>query len=279
VLTDGAAPALSLAHGAAMPQPGLGTWPMTGDQARDVVAAASHAGYRRVDTAEQYGNEDAIGEGLRSGGLTRDELFITTTFNAEWHGEELVEQAWHASVKRLGVDYIDLLLIHWPNPWLDRYVAAWQGLIRLREAGKVRAIGAANFKPRHLDRLVAATGKAPEVNQVQLDPTLTRVETRAYHDAHAIVTESWSPLGRGGAVLDHPVIAQAAARHAKSPAQIVLGWHTELGLAAAPRSTNLTRIAQNLDIFDFTLTSEEMVSISSLDRGESAARDSDNEGH
>jgi 2,5-diketo-D-gluconate reductase A len=262
-----------------MPQLGLGTWPMTGDQARDTVVTAIQAGYRRFDTAEQYRNEEAIGEGLRAGGR-REGLFVTTKFNVKWHGEDLARQACLAAAERLGVDYIDLLLIHWPNPWVDRYVDAWRGLIKLLDEGRVRAIGTANFKPSHLERLLAETGVAPDVNQIQLDPTLTRAETRAYHDAHGIVTESWSPLGRGsGGLLDHPLITELAARYAKSPAQVVLRWHMELGLAAVPRSTNPARIAENIDIFDFRLTPDDVAAISALDRGESAARDSDTEGH
>jgi len=278
-MTENTVPTLRLAHGVSMPQLGLGTWPMTGEQARDVVARAISAGYRRIDTAEQYGNEEAVGQGLRASGLPREELFVTTKFNAIWHGEDLAQQACLASAQRLGLDYIDLLLIHWPNPWLDRYVAAWQGLIKLLDGGNVRAIGTSNFKPSHLERLLQKTAVAPDVNQIQLDPTLTRVQARAFHDAHGIVTESWSPLGRGGDLLNRPVITQLAARHAKSPAQIVLRWHMELGLAAAPRSTNAARLAENLDLFDFGLTVQEIDSISSLDQGEGGARDSDTEGH
>ena len=278
-MSTGTAPTLSLAHGAAMPQLGLGTWPMTGADARDAVVQAIQAGYRRVDTAEQYGNEAAVGEGMRASGVARDELFVTTKFNAQWHGEDLAQQACRAAAQRLGVDHIDMLLIHWPNPWLDQYVAAWRGLTKLLADGSVRAIGTSNFKPSHLDRLLDETAVAPDVNQVQLDPTLTRAETRAYHEAHGIVTEAWSPLGRGGAVLEAPVITELAARYAKSPSQVVLRWHMELGQAAAPRSSNATRMAENLDIFDFRLTAQEVAAISSLDRGESAARDSDTEGH
>jgi 2,5-diketo-D-gluconate reductase A len=278
-MTTVAAPTLPLAHGAAFPQLGLGTWPLTGDQARDTVVTAIQAGYRRIDTAEQYDNEAAVGEAMRASGLAREELFVTTKFNAQWHGEELAQQACRAAAQRLGVDYIDMLLIHWPNPWLNRYVGAWRGLTKLLADGSVRAIGTSNFKPSHLDRLLEETGVAPDVNQIQLDPTLARTQSRSYHDAHGIVTESWSPLGRGGAVLETPVITELAARHGKSPAQIVLRWHMELGLAAAPRSSNPARLAENLDIFDFGLTAAEVAAISALDQGEGAARDSDTEGH
>jgi 2,5-diketo-D-gluconate reductase A len=252
---------------------------MTGDQARDTVVQAIEVGYRRIDTAEQYGNEAAVGEGMRASGVAREELFVTTKFNAQWHGEELAQQAYRAAAQRLGVDYIDMLLIHWPNPWLDRYVAAWRGLAKLLADGSVRAIGTSNFKPSHLDRLLEETAVAPDVNQIQLDPTLARTQTRAYHDAHGIVTESWSPLGRGGAVLEAPIINDLANGYGKSPAQIVLRWHMELGLAAAPRSSNPVRLAENLDIFDFGLTTAEVAAISALDQGEGAARDSDSEGH
>ena len=278
-MTTGTAPTLPLAHGAAFPQLGLGTWPMTGDQARDAVTQAIQTGYRRVDTAEQYGNEAAVGEGIRASGLAREELFITTKFNAQWHGEDLAQEARRAAAQRLGVDYIDLLLIHWPNPWLDQYVAAWRGLTRLLADGSVRTIGTSNFKPSHLDRLLQETGVAPDLNQIQLDPTLTRAQARAYHEDHGIVTEAWSPLGRGGAVLEAPVITELAARYTKSPAQVVLRWHMDLGQAAAPRSSNPARMAENLDIFDFRLTAQEVAAISSLDQGDSGARDSDAEGH
>jgi 2,5-diketo-D-gluconate reductase A len=172
------------------------------------------------------------------------------------------------------------LLIHWPNPGQDRYVQAWEGLVRLLEQGRVRAIGTSNFKPSHLDRITAATGAVPDVNQIQLSPTVTREAARAYHAEHGIVTESWSPLGGGGAgELRKPVIAELAARHGRTPAQIVLRWHIELGLVAIPRSATPERIRQNIDIFDFSLSPEEVAAISALDEGEEAATDSDRFGH
>jgi 2,5-diketo-D-gluconate reductase A len=278
-VTVALAPTIGLDRGAAIPSIGLGTWPMVGDDATAVVAHAIQLGYRSIDTAEKYGNEKAVGAGLRASGVPREALFVTSKFNAEWHGVDLAQQAFRASAERLGVDYIDLLLVHWPNPWQNRYVDAWKGLIKLREEGSVRAIGTSNFKPAHIDRLLAATGVAPEINQIQLDPTLARIDTRAYHAAHGIVTAAWSPLGRGGAVLDNPMIIELANRYGKSPGQIVLRWHMELGIAATPRSSNPVRLAQNIDIFDFGLTPDEVASISGLDQGEAAARDSDREGH
>jgi 2,5-diketo-D-gluconate reductase A len=273
------APTVSLANGAAAPVIALGTWPMMGSEATELIGRALELGYRHLDTAEEYGNEEAVGEAVRASGLPREEVFVTTKFNARWHGYDLAQQAFEASAARLGVDYVDLLMIHWPNPWLDSYGAAWKGLIKLRDDGKVRAVGTSNFKPVHIDRLLAETGVAPELNQIQLDPTLARLETRAYHEAHGIVTGSWSPLGRGGAFLGEKNITDLAEKYGKSPGQIVLRWHLDLGLVIIPRSTNPDRLAQNIDLFDFSLTDDEVASITALDQGEHVARDSDTEGH
>jgi 2,5-diketo-D-gluconate reductase A len=262
-----------------MPAIGLGTWPMTGAEAERVVALALETGYRLLDTAEAYGNEDAVGAGLRASGVPRDEVFLTTKFNAPWHGRDLVAKACDASARRLGVDRIDLLLIHWPNPSLDRYVEAWEGMLELREAGAVRAIGTSNFKPAHIDRLLAATGEAPEVNQIQLDPTLARVATREYHARHGVVTSSWSPLGRGGDLLELAPITSAAERHGVTPAQVVLRWHVQLGCVAVPKSADPRRLAANLAVTGFELDAAEVEAIGALDQGEAAARDSDVEGH
>ncbi|MGZ4617011.1 MAG: aldo/keto reductase, partial [Actinomycetes bacterium] len=173
-----------------MPRLGLGTWPMDDAQVESAVVAAVQRGYRLFDTAENYGNERGVGRGLRASGVPRTELFVTTKLNKRWHGVDLVAEAFGRSADRLGLDYIDLLLIHWPNPGQDRYVQAWQGLVRLLEEGRVRAIGTSNFKPAHLARILAETGVAPDVNQIQLHPGLTREAARAYHADHGIVTES-----------------------------------------------------------------------------------------
>lgn len=274
------APTVPLLHGAAMPQLGLGTWPMNDAQATNTVAAAVEMGYRLVDTAEAYGNERGVGAGLRSSGVARDELFVTTKFNVRWHGVDLVGEALAASCDRLGLDYVDLLLIHWPNPGHDRYVQAWEGLARVLDAGRVRAIGTSNFKPAHLDRIIAATGVAPDVNQIELSPALTRDAVRAYDTAHGIVTESWSPIGgEGTKVLAAPIVRDLAERHGRTPAQVVLRWHIQLGLVTVPKSSDLQRLRQNLSVFDFTLSAEEMSDLSALDQGEDAATDSDSFGH
>lgn len=279
-MTPTTAPTVTLAHGAEMPRLGLGTWPMDDDTAETTVATAIELGYRLVDTAENYGNERGVGRGLKASAVPREELFVTTKFNKRWHGVELAAEAYERSLDRLGLEYIDLLLIHWPNPRQDRYVQAVQGLARLLEQGRLRAIGTSNFKPAHLERVIADTGIVPDVNQIQLSPTVTRESARAYHAQHGIVTQSWSPIGgQSNDVLREPVVVEVAERHGRTPAQVVLRWHMELGLTTVPKSADPARLRQNLDIFDFSLTAEEVAAISALDQGDAAGADSDVSGH
>jgi 2,5-diketo-D-gluconate reductase A len=275
----GAAPAIELAHGASMPQLGLGTWPMSNRDAERAVVAAVEAGYRLFDTAYAYGNEEGVGRGLRACGLPRAELFVTTKLNGEWHGYELAQEAFAMSARKLGVDYIDLLLIHWPLPRNERYGEAFRGIAKLLEDGHVRAAGVSNFKPAHLERVIAETGVTPDLNQIQLSPYTTRDEARAYHAAHGIVTQSWGPLGPGRELLREPVVLAAAERHGRTPAQIVLRWHIELGLSAVPKSSQPERMAANIDVFDWALEADEIAALSALDRGEGHADDSDVIGH
>jgi 2,5-diketo-D-gluconate reductase A len=262
-----------------MPRLGLGTWPMTDDEAEATIPLAVELGYRLFDTAYAYGNEQGVGRGVRARGIAREEVFVTTKLNGEWHGYREAQEAFAASVERLGLDYVDLYLIHWPLPRRDRYVEAWRGLAKLLEDGRVRVIGVSNFKPAHIDRLLAETGVVPDVNQIELDPSIAREATRAYDAAQGIVTESWSPLGAGSGLLSEPIVTRIAARHGRTPAQIVLRWHIELGLVTIPKSTNPGRLRENIDIFDFALTPEEAAELASLDRGEEAAYDSDLGGH
>jgi len=279
-MTSTTAPTVTLLHGAEMPRLGLGTSPMDDGVTEQAVATAIGLGYRLVDTAENYGNERGVGRGLKASGVPRDELFVTTKFNKRWHGVELAAEACQRSTDRLGLDYVDLLLIHWPNPQQDRYVQAWRGLVRLLEDGRVRAIGTSNFKPAHLNRIIAETGVVPDVNQIQLSPTVTRDSARDYHAGRGIVTQSWSPIGgQRNDVLREPVVAEVAERHGRTPAQIVLRWHMELGLAAVPKSSDPVRLKQNLDIFDFSLSADEVAAISALDQGDAAGADSDAFGH
>jgi 2,5-diketo-D-gluconate reductase A len=273
-------PTLRLLHGADIPQLGLGTAGLDDSEAERVVADAISAGYRLIDTAEAYGNEEGVGAGIRAAGVPREELFVTTKFNKRWHGRDLAAQAYEQSTARLGLDYLDLLLVHWPNPGQDRYVQAWDGLVQLLEAGRVRAIGTSNFKPKHLDRIVTETSVVPDVNQIELNPAVARADVRVFHAALGIVTESWSPLGgRGAGVLQDPVIRRIAAEAGRTPAQVVLRWHLELGLVPIPRSADPGRLRENLDVAGFRLTEEQVAAISALDRGEDAATDSDSFGH
>ena len=277
---SGHAPTISLRNGADVPALGIGTSPLRGEDSARQIRAAIEAGYRLIDTAENYRNEEAVGEGIRASGIDRDELFITTKFNRRWHSIDGVREAYDASRKRLGVDYIDLLLVHWPNPDQDRYVEAVQGLQKLLESGDLRAIGVCNYKPAHLQRVLDETGIIPDVNQIQLSPYGTRDDSRAYHAEHGIVTESWSPLGASSDELrNDPTIGRIAAAHEKSPTQVVLRWHVQLGLVVIPRSSNAGRIAENIAVFDFELSSEEMTSITGLNRGDAELTDSDDFGH
>lgn len=271
-------PTVTLSNGVQMPQIGLGTWPMDDAQAAVAVASALAAGYRLIDTAENYGNEQGVGEGIRKSGVARDEIFVTTKFNRRWHSVEGPRQACEASLQRLGLDYVDLLLIHWPNPDQDRYVEAFQGLVKLLDSGLVRAIGTSNFKVPHLQRLFDA-GLVPHVNQIQLDPYHGRRDIVEVHRARGIVTEAWSPIGRGGTMMDDPVIAAAARRLGRTPAQVVLRWHVQSGYVATPKSADPARQAQNLDVFDFSLTDEEMAAFDRLDRPDPGMLDSDAFGH
>lgn len=272
------APTLSLAAGIAMPQLGLGTWPMDDAEAARVVAQALRLDYRLIDTAENYRNEQGVGEGIRNAGIDRSEIFVTSKFNRRWHSVAGARQACEASLQRLGLDYLDLLLIHWPNPDQDRYVEAFEGLVRLREAGLVRAIGTSNFKPAHLERLFAA-GFVPQVNQIQLDPYHRRDDLVAIHRARGIVTETWSPIGRGSAMLADPAIVAAAERHGRTPAQVVLRWHVQQGFVPAPKSSNPQRLAENLAVFDFALDADEMAALDCLDRPDPGMFDADHFGH
>jgi 2,5-diketo-D-gluconate reductase A len=243
------------------------------------VLSAIESGYRLFDTAENYGNEGGVGEGIRASGIDREEVFVTTKFNAKWHGFEEVQEAFANSAGRLRLDYIDLLLIHWPLPKQDRFVDAWRGMVKLLEDGKVRAIGVSNFKPHHVDRLIEATGVTPHVNQLQLNPWATRQAERDYDTAHGIITESWSPIARGSELLAEKAISEAARRHSRTTAQVVLRWHVQSGFIPIPKSSDPRRQAENINVFDFALSDGEMESVSALDRGEEGVMDSDHFGH
>lgn len=273
------APTITLASGHSIPQIGLGTWPLDDAQAADTVLAALELGYRHVDTAENYGNEAGVGEGIRRSGLPREEVFITSKFNRKWHSVHGVRTAWENAVRRIGVDYLDLYLIHWPNPAQGTYVEAWEGLIALRDEGKVRSIGMSNFFPAHVRRVVEATGVAPDVDQLQISPYWTKRDMREFNSAQGTVTEAYTPIGRGTELLTAPAVVAAAEAHGVTPAQAVLRWHTQQGLVAIPKSSHRDRLAENLDVFGFNLTQAELEALDALDGQGPEAADPERFGH
>lgn len=274
------APTVTLRHGAEMPRLGLGTWPMDDVEAEEAVATAIQSGYRLIDTAFNYGNEVGVGRGIAASGVPRSEIFVTTKLNREDHGVDEVRRAFERSATKLGVDTIDLFMIHWPNPDHGRYVEAYQGLVQLLGEGLIGGIGLSNFKPAHIDRVVAATDVLPDVDQIELDPTQSRADVRTYLTQHEIVCEAWSPLGGQRSDLrNHPTIARIAEDHGKTPAQIVLRWHMEIGNVTMPKSSNPQRQRENLDVFGFTLTDAEVHEIDALDEGDAKLTDSDVFGH
>ncbi|HEX7307236.1 aldo/keto reductase [Lentzea sp.] len=250
-----------------MPQLGFGVWQVPDADATPAVAEALAAGYRSIDTAAAYGNERGVGEAVAQSGVARDDVFVTTKlWNAD-HGHDSALRAFDTSMEKLGLDVLDLYLIHWPTPARDLYVDTWKAFVELQKEGRVRAIGVSNFQPAHLRRLIDETGVAPAVNQVELHPYLQQAELRAFHAEHGIQTEAWSPLGQGGELLADPVVAEIAARHGRSAAQVVLRWHLQIGNVVIPKSVTPSRIRENIAVFDFELAEEELAALSTLDRG------------
>jgi 2,5-diketo-D-gluconate reductase A len=267
-------PSTTLAEGVAIPQLGFGVFQVPPRQTRAVVEHALEAGYRHVDTAAAYGNEEGVGQALAASGIARDELFVTTKLWNAHHAYDDALRAFEVSMGKLGLDVLDLYLIHWPLPRQDRYVEAWRALERLRAEGRVRAIGVSNFQPAHLRRLLDETEIVPAVNQVELHPYFQQWDLRDFHARHGIVTEAWSPLAQG-AVLDDPAITDIARAHGKTPAQVVLRWHLQLGNVVIPKSVTPRRIEENLDVFDFELGERELEEIEHVDRGERTGPDPD----
>jgi 2,5-diketo-D-gluconate reductase A len=270
-------PSLTLNDGQSIPQLGLGTYGLWNEEGAATMAAAIEMGYRHLDTAARYENEEAVGEAIRRAGVPREELFITTKLDGPWQGDDRAVGGLRDSLERLGLDYVDLLLIHWPLPQRDEYVSTWRTFERLQSDGLTRSIGVSNFKAAHLDRLAAETSTVPAVNQIQLNPHVARVAERADHIERGIVTESYSPFGGGGAaVLREPVIAAVAERLGRTPGQVVAKWHLQQGLVAIPKSGNLERLRENLDL-DFELEPRDFEEIAALDVH--PGNDSDHVGH
>lgn len=257
---------LRLNDGHSIPQLGLGLWQIPAETTAEVVARALRMGYRLLDGAALYGNEEGLGQGLRASGVPREEVFVTTKVWNSDQGHDQTLRAVEASLVRLGLEQVDLCMIHWPAPAQNLYVDSWRALIRLRDEGRVRSIGVSNFLAPHLDRIVDQTGVVPVLNQIELNPRLQQADLRALHDSLGIVTQSWTPLGQGRSFDAEPVRA-AAQRTGRTPAQVILRWHVQLGLSVIPRSTRPEGQAENLDIFDWELTDEEMAAIATLDEG------------
>lgn len=273
------APTVRLNDGNAIPQIGLGTWPLDDAEVATAVVSAVELGYRHVDTAYRYGNEAGVGQGVRDCGIPREELFITTKLDGTYQGRDRAVDGLEGSLKRLGLDYVDLLLIHWPLPQRNEFVSTWETFERLQAEGKARSIGVSNFKPSHLERLLEETSVVPAINQIQISPSITRINERAFNGNHGIATESYSPLGAGRDLLNAPVLAAIARKHGRTPGQIVLRWHVQEGLVAIPKSANPLRMKENLDVFGFALDHEDMSAIATLDAGADAGVDSDVQGH
>lgn len=263
---------LALNDGHVMPHLGFGLWQVPADQTADVVAHGLAAGYRLVDGAAIYGNETGLGEGLAKAGLPRDQVFVTTKVWNDQQGYDSTLRAVDASLSRIGVDQVDLMLIHWPCPAEGRFVETWRALIAARDAGKVRSIGVSNFMADHLDAVIQATGIVPVLNQIELHPRLVQEELRAVHARLGIITQSWTPLGQGKSFAA-PAVVAAASRTGRSAAQVILRWHIQLGCSVIPRSTRPEGLAENLALFDFALTDAEMAAITALHQGERTGPD------
>ncbi|NJP36534.1 aldo/keto reductase [Alkalicoccus luteus] len=258
---------VTLNNGTRMPQLGFGVWQVPDDEAEAAVTNALKAGYRSIDTAMIYQNETGVGKALAKTSIPREELFITTkVWNAD-QGYENTMNAFEASLDRLGLDYVDLYLIHWPTPEFDEYVDTYKALEALYESGKVKAIGVCNFDIDHLERLKQECSVTPVLNQVECHPFLAQEELRNYCDTNDIYVEAWSPLMQGGEVLNHPVVQNIAEDHQKTGAQVILRWHLQRGNIVIPKSVTPSRIKENIDVFDFELTDDELEIINNLDRG------------
>ncbi len=273
-----AVPTLALSTGAGaldIPQLGFGVWQVPEEEVEAAIDTALQAGYRHIDTARAYFNEAGVGRAIAATDVPRDELFVTTKV---WNDDQVagrVRSAFDGSMDRLGLETLDLFLIHWPVPAADRYVQAWKDLLELRESGRVRAVGVCNFQVAHLQRLIDETGEAPAINQIELHPYLQQAELRAFHEQHGILTEAWSPLASGGDVLTDETVVAVADKHGVTPAQAILRWHLQLGNVVIPKSVTPSRIAENIDVFGFELDDTDLEQFATLERGYRTGPDPD----
>ena len=274
-------PTIKLNNGQSLPQLGLGVYKVQQDIAVHVVEAAIERGYRRIDTAALYDNEVEVGAGIRRSGIGRENIFVTTKIWNDRQGYDNALEAIDESLMRLNIDYVDMLLIHWPSPAQGKFVETWAAFEKALEGGKVRGIGVANFQPWHLDELVTAgrdgrtAGTVPALNQIELNPTFQQEQARAYHEAHGIATEAWAPIARGTLTNDR-VLAEIAAKHNKSTTQVAIRWHVQLGNLVIPKTSNPERLSENIDVFDFSLDSDDLAAIAGLETGERNGPDPDN---
>ncbi|MET9306862.1 aldo/keto reductase [Streptomyces cellulosae] len=255
-------PQHTLNDGTTIPAIGLGTWPMDDAEAERAVTTALHAGYRLIDTAANYRNETGVGRAVAGAGVPREEIVVTTKLPGRHHGYEETLASFEESRARLGLEYVDLYLIHWPLPRVGKYVDSWKAMVKLREDGLVRSIGVSNFTPAHIERLEKETGVLPSVDQVELHPFFPQEELRAHHADKGVLVESWSPLGRGSQLLDDLAVAAVADAHGVTPAQAVLRWHVQLGAVPVPKSSDPARQRANLDVFGFALDDAQMRTLS-----------------
>ncbi|MFJ6635150.1 aldo/keto reductase [Streptomyces sp. NPDC091376] len=260
-------PSITLNNGVSMPQLGYGVWQVPDDEAAKAVGTALEAGYRSIDTAAIYENEKGTGQAVAASGIPREELFLTTKLWNSEQGYDSTLRAFDASLTRLGLDYVDLYLIHWPLPAKDAFVDTYKAFETILADGRAKAIGVSNFLPAHLERLLGETSVAPAVNQIELHPQLQQAESRAFHAKHGIATEAWSPLGQGRGLLEVPTIVAIAQKHGKTPAQAVLRWHLQLGNVVIPKSVTPSRIQENIDVFDFELDADDLAAFGALDEG------------
>jgi 2,5-diketo-D-gluconate reductase A len=268
-------PGIELNNGTTIPQLGFGVFQIDPSDTAEAVTTALEAGYRHIDTAQMYGNEAEVGEAIAKSDIPRDQLWITTKCNNSNHGYDDAQSALDESLQKMGLDHVDLYLIHWPLPGKDLYVDTWKGFEKAQSDGKVRTIGVSNFQPHHLDRLLEETETVPAVNQIELHPHMQQAGLRSYHERHGIRTEAWSPIGQGRGLLDAPELSEIAQAHGKSPAQVVLRWHVQIGNIVFPKSSTAERIRENYAIFDFELGDDEVETINRMERAERLGPDPD----
>ncbi|MER5851691.1 aldo/keto reductase [Streptomyces sp. NPDC002012] len=260
-------PSITLNNGVEMPQLGFGVWQVPDNEAAKAVATAIESGYRSIDTAAIYENEEGTGRAVAASGVAREELFVTTKL---WNADQGYDSTLHAfdtSLDKLGLDYVDLYLIHWPVPAKDAYIDTYKAFEKIYSEGRAKAIGVSNFLPEHLERLLGETSVVPVINQIELHPQLQQAESRALHAKHGIATEAWSPLGQGKGLLEVPTVVAIAQKHGRTPAQAVLRWHIQTGNVVIPKSVTPSRIVENLDVFGFELDADDLAAFAALDEG------------